>query len=85
MGKFYVSTVDVDHHGRYIRIPYVVCHFNRHGRLPHASGPMYEKASAIVLWRKVFSDFVAFCFAIDEMWYLSGEKRQFSIDSCKSM
>ena len=38
-----------------------------------------------MLWRKVFSDFVAFCFAIDEMRYCLGEKRQFSIDSCKSM
>ena len=38
-----------------------------------------------MLWRKVFSDFVAFCFAIDEMRYRLGEKRQFSIDSCKSM
>ena len=46
---------------------------------------MDEKASAIVLWRKVFSDFFAFCFAIDEMRYRLGEKRQFSIDSCKSM
>ena len=85
MGKFYVSAVDIDHHGTFPRIQYVVCHFRRHGRLPYTSDTMYEKASAIVQWRKVFSDFVAFCFAIDEMRHRLGEKRQFSIDSCKSM